>query len=186
MARSDESEGSGSDTGLAEVAISLRRVWYSSKRYVIHWVKRRNLVFQFVIAGAIAEGVGWVLNSADGVPESVVANFSSVQVLLAILGVLITQTAVQTRKFNQVRNASVNMANSVRPDGGRRNTIDDGQTSGGGALGGAIAGGALGAAYGPQGAVAGAILGAILGDNLEDDTDVSRSRPPRDPRDRYD
>lgn len=167
----DEGGSEDAGTALSDVTQPLREALSNVKKYIIDWVKRRNILIQFMIAGLAGELVRQVLTLLDKPLLSVFPTFTATQILIAILGVLVTQTVVQRKKLNELQDKVVSM-NPPVTDGGRqkprKEPQEDEGTSGGAALGGAIAGGALGAAYGPQGAVA----GAILGDNFEEDSDA--------------
>lgn len=154
---------------------AVHRAWRSANDLFIE----RSRLTQVVLAGVVSAGVGvaaqFVVPTSLSFP-GVISTFSDGQLILALIGVVVGQTMIQTRRINQAIEAISGMdQTTTRSDGGRdlpprddEGKFTDEGTSGGGALGGAIAGAALGSSYGPAGTVAGALFGAILGDALEE------------------
>lgn len=183
---SEEDAGTGeSEQGLSESYQSAKNSIFEAKNAVesflegvSQWIERRTRLTQLFIAGGVSwsftEGIS-LSNATWGALQAAIPSFTTPQLLLALIGLVLLQTTVQARKFNQLEYvpATEEMDSETRADGGRardeqgRFKKKDGGSSGGGAIGGAIAGGALGASFGPGGAAFGAIMGAILGDEIE-------------------
>jgi len=90
--------------------------------------------------------------------------FPATQLSGILLGMLVGQTRLQTRRLKRIETKVTDMgkAGETATDGGS----PDPETIGGGGLGGAIAGGFAGASFGPGGVLAGAYLGYVLGERL--------------------
>jgi hypothetical protein len=169
-------------TEVGDVRNAVEDVLSEFSQFVVGWVQRRNILVQFAIAGVVTKTVEFVGDTFISISLETVPTFDEAQILVAVVGILIGQTFLQTKKRSEVRDKIATMEGEARADGGRA-TPEKRGTSGGGALGGAIAGGALGASYGLPGVVGGALVGAILGDNFEQWTESIPDSQPHDTRD---
>lgn len=161
----------GDDPGIGEIWSRIHDLGTTTTEFVIGWVRRRNILVQFGIAGTISKLLELPLELVDGISTTAFPVLSTPQILIVLVGVQTSQIALQTRKFNELLQQLSSMDSGIRSDGGKNTAARSSGTSGGGALGGAIAGGAVGASYGPQGIVAGVLVGAIIGDNFEERID---------------
>jgi len=200
------------DGSLRRAAQEIKLALHGKYNWVNRWVGDRGAFTKLLFGGFSAV----TLNSARSyVPLSeifavteYIPSFSTEQLLVVVIGVVIGQTIIQKRGFNQIQNniqsEAPNRNDDARPDGGRRgpsksrknrpnrsrgpnkpmspesiDTADDKKESD--ASGGGMIGGAIaGAALGSSWGPGGTIGGAIIGAVLGDELEQRSEESPED------
>lgn len=121
--------------------------------------------------------LGFIIGPVFGLADASAIPYY-IQVLGILLGVVITQNRLHTRRLKQVEEQLLRMNSgpTTATDGGTRRASDK-RDGGGTGVGGAIAGGFAGATFGPGGALAGAFLGYVIAEGITDEDDGEGSVP---------
>lgn len=165
----DDTDHDRRETRVDEVIDAAQTAAGAVWRFCADWVDRRSRLMQLLLGGAVTvlyEASAPLVGSVGAAWGSTVAALSPTEALLALLGVQVAQTVLQSRKLDGVTDRIEGMSEPAVTDGGRE--TDEDWRTGGGILGGAIAGAGVGSAYGPEGFVAGLVFGTILGDTFEE------------------
>lgn len=172
-----EGDGGNIYTDIATWAGNARNTLAELVAIFDDWYRRRRLLTRALLGAMAGVLPSVAVTMSDIILLGTIFPLGTNQLLIALLGVAASQTVIQTRTLNRIRDAVTgNMETTdVRTDGGNHTTeeVDTYRSggsgvTGGGAIGGAIVGAGIGSSLGAGGTVMGAVLGAVLGDWFEE------------------